>query len=39
MEEAIENGFKHLREDHIAAIAEGLRALAPITNRVERKRP
>lgn len=39
MEEAIENGFKHLRQGDLAAIAEYLRALAPIANRVERKRP
>jgi mono/diheme cytochrome c family protein len=39
MAEAIEHGLKHLGEDDLAAIAEYLRALAPIANRVERKRP
>ncbi len=39
MAEATEHGFKHLREGDLAAIAEDLRALPPIANRVERKRP
>jgi len=39
MAEVIEHGLKHLDEDDLAAIAEYLLALAPIVNRVERKRP